>query len=560
MKKSSSSLVVPGGVGESESHLSSSSMPSSSVMLTSPTAPINRETQVFLEHLYDYLYSRDSERVAELYEQDFPTLSDSFYGNSLWPAFEDVVAFYRQANKEHQLILILYQELFYRHAFLRLKDKVTWELRLGAWQNYSLFFEFLAESQCRPSDEPSLCLPAQWLWDMFEEFCRQFGETQSRKWQLIQSIRDKVSPLRTPEEEQILTALWDPIAVLKFLYIFTERSQIELALKTGLLQHQPIDQAPLRYQIGYFSSVALLRLNNLFCDYSHALDCVRYIALGPQSPSWSVPACHLWLHYNVAFARLMCKEYKEAAKTVSYILTMMSKSRHYIQSASASHIRQQGLDSTMDKLNLIALICDVMSPQVKIDEFIMNRIADKYKNEYYRVNSQLDCEESILDLFKRVMPRFVSPASWDQNLRTPLIEIQQTSEISARQIALFAENIGHQKRVDQLLSFAKLYHNVSLTKLASLMGRISPNNTEAEIDSIKENVRAELLSVKSLTSSMAMDFLVDEDIVHIQPHKTNEAFVEQYARQFGRLRDLVAHIQSLDLSKLTSSSSCVDAA
>lgn len=48
------------------------------------------------------------------------------------------------------------------------------------------------------------------------------------------------------------------------------------------------------------------------------------------------------------------------------------------------------------------------------------------------------------------------------------------------------------------------------------MGLVDSSQSQEKVDEIKESVRAELLSVKSLASSMALNFIVDEDVVHVQ--------------------------------------------
>eukprot|EP01055_Gregarina_sp_Pseudo9_P000418 Gregarina_sp_Pseudo_9__417@NODE_1273_length_1725_cov_19_166667_g1197_i0_p1_GENE_NODE_1273_length_1725_cov_19_166667_g1197_i0NODE_1273_length_1725_cov_19_166667_g1197_i0_p1_ORF_typecomplete_len523_score131_85Paf67/PF10255_9/1_3e79DUF3808/PF10300_9/0_046VPR/PF00522_18/3_4e03VPR/PF00522_18/0_17NYDSP28_assoc/PF14775_6/1_5NYDSP28_assoc/PF14775_6/3_8e02NYDSP28_assoc/PF14775_6/3e03_NODE_1273_length_1725_cov_19_166667_g1197_i0821650 len=514
-----------------------------------PELPI--EVQRFLENLYDFLYARDTEKVRRLYEVDFPTLSEQFFPHEPWPSFETVEEFYHRKNKEHDLIKILYKELYFRHLSAR-KAEPNWKWRIETWQNYVMLFDFLHTTISDAEAEDQLTLPSQWLWDMFDEFFKQYHDTQNGKWDLIRTIALGEGPLRSADEDGILAELWDTRHVLSIMDQFVEISKINALLSSGKQLNEMITPEsgtlPLKLQMGYFASISLLRINNVFCDYGEALKCVKYLSLGQKAFSWQVPSCHTLFHYNVAFARMMSKRYAEATKCAAHVLTLTTKSKGYFSSYSPR--ARELMELAIDKLYLLTLMCDMLSTDVRVDEYIMVKIREVFRDKIIKL--QTDPDEAFADLFRRVSPSFVSPAIWNQRLKPTLVALQEPTHILQRQLSTFVRDIGHQRKIDQLLSFAKLYNNVSLNKLATLMG-LSNSENPKKMDILKEQVRAELISVKasqSQSSPMGIEFIVEDDSVHVTPQRPTELFLDQYIKQNNKVMEMIQHVQSLDMNRI----------
>eukprot|EP01053_Blabericola_migrator_P000497 Blabericola_migrator_1__496@NODE_111_length_13907_cov_66_898049_g99_i0_p3_GENE_NODE_111_length_13907_cov_66_898049_g99_i0NODE_111_length_13907_cov_66_898049_g99_i0_p3_ORF_typecomplete_len522_score120_46Paf67/PF10255_9/7_7e82DUF3808/PF10300_9/0_0034NYDSP28_assoc/PF14775_6/0_55NYDSP28_assoc/PF14775_6/5_5e02NYDSP28_assoc/PF14775_6/6_4e03TPR_2/PF07719_17/1_6e03TPR_2/PF07719_17/0_61TPR_2/PF07719_17/8_3e03VPR/PF00522_18/0_73_NODE_111_length_13907_cov_66_898049_g99_i018593424 len=513
------------------------------------TEGLPHEVQRFLENLYDFLYARDNEKVRRLYEVDFPTISELFFANEPWPSFASVEDFYHKKNKEHDLIKILYKELYYRHLSAR-RVEPNWKWRMETWQNYVMLFDFLYTTISDAEAEDQLSLPSQWLWDMFDEFLKQYHDTQNGKWDLIRAIALGQGPMRSDDENRILASLWDTRSVLMMLDQAVEISKINSVLSSGKPLSELVTSEgvlPLKLQMGYFACVSLLRLNNVFCDYAEALRCVQYLALGQKAFSWQVPSCHTLLHYNVAFARMMSKRYADATKCASQILTLTTKSKGYFSSYSVR--TREVMETTIDKLYLLVLMCDMLSNEVRVDEYIMGKIRDMHRDKISKL--QNDPDEAYADLFRRICPSFVSPAVWNQRLKPALVILQEPSQIIQRQLNTFVRDIGHQRKIDQLLSFAKLYNNVSLTKLATLMGLNADDSHKT--DALKEQVRAELISVKASQlqeSSTGVEFIVEDDSVHVTTQRPNNIFLDQYMKQNNRVMEMIQHVKALDLNRI----------
>jgi len=81
------------------------------------------------------------------------------------------------------IFLALYRELYFRHVYARLRPNI--DDRFHSYEASCELFNFLLNS-----DGPvSLELPAQWLWDVLDEFIYQFQSFgQVRPFSLTSSI------------------------------------------------------------------------------------------------------------------------------------------------------------------------------------------------------------------------------------------------------------------------------------------------------------------------------------------------------------------------------------
>lgn len=337
-------------------------------MATEQTGNLPAEVCVFLESLYDYLYARRADRVRKLIGIEFPHISEKYYNHSFWPSLDEVITFYESKHKEHQLILILYQELFYRHAFSHVSDKVSWDLRLGSWHNYCLICQFLLDSECSEEDESSLSLPNEWLWDIFDEFASEFLSTQNKKWALLVSIQNKQASVRPDEESEALVQLWNTKSVLNYLYSFVEKTKIREHFAANPTAATSNAEMPnLRLQIGFYASITLLKLNVAMMDYAHGLECVDFIPSLPCSNSKAL----LHLQYHRAFAMIMQRRFVDAARVCSTAL-------------SGSRLPSRRSDAMSDRLQLLTLLLTSISPLVKMEDFVVARVRDNFKLDLHK--------------------------------------------------------------------------------------------------------------------------------------------------------------------------------
>ncbi|KFH17074.1 eukaryotic translation initiation factor 3 subunit 6 interacting protein [Toxoplasma gondii MAS] len=514
------------------------------------------DVEEFLRSLYDEVYDRNVDAIRRLYEVEFPALTERYYAERRWPSVDEVGTFYRQFDRYHCLIITLYKELYYRHLFLKCQQEITWEDRRLAWENYALLINFLAEVECRPDDQKdgkSLRLPLQWLWDILDEFVYQFQE--ACRW------RQRIAR-RLPEDEEERALflkemdkdcdVWKASPVLEFLHALVQRSEVQDLLR------QPKDDATknklfeseIRFQLGYFAMILLLRLHVLMGDYFMGVKSVESIELASRGFYWKVPAAHVTLFYHLGFAYTMMRRYTDAIRVMSQLLVFVSRQRSYL---SAHFYQQMAMNKAVDKMYILVMLCASLC-NVKLDESVNQMIKEKYSDKFYKLQQEND--ETYCDLFTWACPKFINPA-------TPSFEDPQAlerfansySEVQLRQCKMFFKEVEFHKKISTINSFAKLYNNIQLSKLASLM-ELSDKDPEdavrSEILSVKYKGRQKVWRSGSLlsgdltpsSSDNSVEFYMDQDMIHVRSQQSQKVYVDQFLKQIERSQHLFNSIQN----------------
>merc|ERR1712176_1366812 len=98
--------------------------------------------------------------------------------------------------------MIFYKELYFRHIYSRLQTKHA--DRVGSWQNYCKLLDLIID-ELEEGEEWSFALPAQWIWDILDEFiyhyqtyCNARGKTAKQmKEHDIKEFRDNPDVFET---------------------------------------------------------------------------------------------------------------------------------------------------------------------------------------------------------------------------------------------------------------------------------------------------------------------------------------------------------------------------
>jgi hypothetical protein len=87
------------------------------------------------------------------------------------------------------VFLLLYRELWYRHAYARLSP-LTASHRSESWSNYCDLFSVVLHGVV------NMQLPNQWLWDMVDEFVYQFQSFCQYRAKLKNKTDDELKQLK----------------------------------------------------------------------------------------------------------------------------------------------------------------------------------------------------------------------------------------------------------------------------------------------------------------------------------------------------------------------------
>lgn len=256
----------------------------------------------FLGELLQGLQTRNALEIHRLYEDTFNKLTDKFYKNTRWPSVKAV----QDTVSEEPLFIILYKELSYRHIYARL-NPVQFEDRVGSWENYCRLLDLIIEDMAsdEADEDLSVALPAQWLWDILDEFVYHFQtySTYRNKTGKLGKEKD-VSQLR--ENPQV----FDTTQVLNYLHKLIRFSLIE-----EWLAHPENPQSKNRAftdetcrLIGYFALMQLLRMHCLLGDYRLAMQTIECVDFQAEVPLfYRIPASHVTVYYYMGFSYLMMR-------------------------------------------------------------------------------------------------------------------------------------------------------------------------------------------------------------------------------------------------------------
>jgi len=468
-----------------------------------------------------------------------------------------VEEFYTAEKYYHNLIITLYQELYYRHLFDKVSQNVTIEDRKNSWNNYSLLLDYFISDQCPGNSgggddgDDGLLLPAQWLWDMLDEYVYQFQDTQRWRCRKAKEISENESAMTEMKEFGDKFHAWEARRVLDNLQQLMEVSGIREHLQTSKddLGRNPAD-IPTKLLLGYFAMISLLRLHIIMGDYQMALGVVSDLDYGARALYLKVPACHITLFYNIGFAYMMTGRYQDAIRNFSTLLLYITRNRSYTSSHS---YQQETMNRLIDKMYLLTILCNALSPN-RLDESISQHIKDKHPDKVFKL--QQDDEEVWQDTFCKACPKFIDPSIPSYESKEELRSIDPL-EPQDRQLASFLRDVRFQRKVSEVRSFAKLYNNISMAKLASLMDLKSPDALEtvrSELLCAKHRGRQQVWRAGNLGSGDHIqtqfdgfvDFYLEQDMIHVKNSKNNRTYSDWFVKQISKTQDLLSSLQQAE--------------
>ena len=457
----------------------------------------------FVAYLHQKLCESDVAEVANLTEHTLAKLSERFFKSAPWPTAEAVAPLLpEKSSVPKDLFLCLYNELRYRHIYSRLQQSMTFEERLGSFNNYAKLFGLLLDSKT----PVPLVLPNQWLWDIVDEFIYQFQSFAQYRSKLKNKSDAELAALKANGD------VWSVRSVLSFLQRFVEKSAVLASLEAdaGAAGKEDIFAT-----IGYFSLVGLARVHTLLGDYQLAMQTLAPIDLSKKHGLFTrVPSCQLTLYYYLGFSNLMLRRYSHAIRAFSTILQYMGRTRQYFQKQSSSQY-EQAWGKKNEQMYALLAICIALSPQ-RVDEQVHTMLREKYGDRIQRM--QRGDEESYEELFVSACPKFILACP-------PSLEGKDAAEASNNhnqaayrlQKKIFLAEVRQQVLLPTIRSYLKLYTTISVAKLAQFL------------DVSEAQCRTYLMCLKHKTNKDKpktggrndVQFTIDNDVVHVLDTQAN---------------------------------------
>ncbi|CAD6888298.1 unnamed protein product [Tilletia laevis] len=520
-------------------------------------AAVPEQVRKYLILFHQALQNNSLPEISTAYEANWNRLTEKFYARAEWPDAETIAPLVNEDSR----FLMLYRELWYRHVYSRLSP--DGEDRFHSYDNYCDFFNFVLNS-----DGPvTLELPAQWLWDIIDEFIYQF--------QSYSQWRNRVST-KTEDELALLQdgGVWSSYSVLNVLYSLIQKSRITEQL-LATIHGEDVEEAagefgqrPIYKMLGYFSTIGLLRVHVLLGDYTLALKTLDFVELNKKSGLMNrVTACHVTAYYYVGFAYMMLRRYPDAIRAFTHILVFIQRLRQY-------HTRSYQYDQinkTADRMYALLAMCCALCP-TRLDENVQSALRDKYGEQFNKMSRGDDgALPAFEELFLYACPKFITSTGPPYHDSEALSSFKETSSVdpAQHQLKLFLSDVRGQLTNSNIRSFLRLYTTLGTDKLASFL--------EIDEEELVEMMMVMKRSTRSLkwveggllegevVNTSDLDFVIDTNMVHIAESRVGRRYGDWFLRNGTRMRDVLDNVRSkplpiVDAAKLAAAAAAAAAA
>ena len=421
---------------------------------------VNQQIKDFVFDLHDASRrSHIADDLKRLYNLEFKDLSDKYCDKAPWPSAPAVSSqCIGNDGQPDAYFLCVYKELVYRHMFAKLKTSL--DDKLNAWNNYCELFEFVLASE-----DASLELTAQWVFDVLHEFVYQF--------QSFCQFRGKLQT-KKPEELEFLaqnSQIWSALGVFNYLQALVDKSKVlqQLAEKGDafLLETENYTAHTATSNVlpvlGYLALVGLLRMHTLLGDYHGGLQAVKALNLDHANTFVSkIARCHISAHYHTGFCLMMLRRYRESTSVVNEGLVFVGRVKQYLSKSAGYDLVLQ----KMEQMYAMLAIAVGLSPagERALEESVSSNLAEKHREKIQRMQREAALQ-TYEDLFTYCCPKFVTAGPPDYSDVSKNVH----QEAYKLQLKMFLKLVHQDPKLPVLRQYLKLYTSIPLVKLASLM-------------------------------------------------------------------------------------------
>ncbi|TRY52886.1 Eukaryotic translation initiation factor 3 subunit L [Cryptosporidium tyzzeri] len=598
------------------------------------------EVQSFLINLNDSISRRDVDRIRYFNENLHNNLTFKYYMKSRWPNPSVVENLINSFNNYSELTKLLYIEQYYRHIFAKFPNHVKWIDRVSSWKNYIALFNHLlfrghssTESQSSqiPNSlkeyfesnnlstnfdrEDEICLPPEMIHGIIDEFLYQFQDTCRYRTRVAHVISMSEQGQNDGRAAKVDQDVWRCDIIFQIFQSFVDLSEVRQLMSADITASQQehlqvlnsVESFPIRYQLGYFSILGLLRLHALLGSYYIAIEVSNGIDHQIFRPLlWKVQTAYVSYLYYLGFSYMMLQRYIDAIRifqqsTVSFASNAMNSNN---SSSHSSPYQHDAIGKFIDRMSWLMLFCQLLSYGNSSN---FNRMEESLSHQNDRKSSPsfspLGSDTSNWkEMLSKVSPRFISPSVPLITPRDHIVKADQ-NEPQQRQMQTFSPLMHLYELNSMIRSFTKLYNNLNVDTLASLMhiakkngnlksrevikSRNSGSDSQAneisstpstttddfEVQEPSSIARSQIIAIKSRSGRQKIwksgdlhsgelvqlngdvDLLLDLDTIHIiEGKQVDKFFGDIFAKQILKARNLLRHIDSLTSKNLDSSS------
>jgi len=478
--------------------------------------PVPEVVKQFVTYLRHHIQDKHVFDILSMYENSFNKITEKYFKQSPWPSAESIA----NLVDNDPIFLMLYKELYFRHIYAKMVP--TLEQRFDSWKNYCDLFNFLLE----PNPKMSLDLPAQWLWDMIDEFIYQFQAFCQYQTKLKNKPPDELTVLKNNPQ------VWNVSTVIGYLQSLISKSQTQ-------------SNNPLYSALGHFSIIGLLRLHTLLGDYYLALKTIAPIEIGVHKGlHTTVLACYTSVYYYLGFVYMMTRRYVDAIRIFSHILLYINRTKQ----VTRTYQHDQVLKKCEQMYGLLA-ICLSLCPQ-RVDETVHATLREKYTDKMQKM--QKGDEMCFEELFSYACPKFINPAppnfalTLEDPIKYPPMNYNQ--EAMALQSKLFMNEVKQSMLVPTIRSFLKLYTTIPVSKLAAFL-EMDEKSFRKHLMCFKHKTRGVVWTGGpplngELAAYSDVDFYLDKDMVHINDTKIQRRYSEFFIRHINKFHEIMAEVKT----------------
>ncbi|KAF9223203.1 eukaryotic translation initiation factor 3 subunit 6 [Gyrodon lividus] len=539
----------------------------------------------FIVHFHQAVLDNNLPEITLAYESGWNRLTEKFYSKTEWPEAEIIAPLVN----DDQIFLILYRELYYRHVYSRLQPNV--DDRFHSYENSCELFNYLLNS-----DGPvTLSLPAQWLWDIIDEFIYQFQSFALFRSRPTNKTDDELAMLGSEGGGQA----WSSYSVLNVLYSLIQKSRANEWLKArseGKTEEEieeivgEYGTRPLYRQLGYFSIIGLLRVHVLLGDFTLALKVMERVGLGSsvgqKAPFTAPTAAHVSTAYHAGVCYLMLRRVTDAARVFTGCLNWVMRARQY-------HTRSYQYDQinkTADRMYALLALCHTLAP-TRLDDNVMNIVRERYGDQMARMGRGEEGLSTFEEIFLYACPKFIAangPPYDDPtalalllNPPTPASPVSPsapapratTSDPTHRHLRALTAHFLSLTHVPVLRSLLKLYTSLDARKLAGFLdagvdeeevlswmmvmknaGRcVGRVNIAASVDKDEEKggtaggaTGGSLLDGEWMSIS-DLNFVIDENMIHIAESTVGRRYAGWFIRNSEHAARVLDGVRALPL-------------